>query len=129
MQVSATISEAFNTPVWLLVAACVIGVLQLAWVRAWVKGLFGEFAVKLAAKLCLPPDSYHAIHNVTLPTPDGTTQIDHIVVSRYGIFVVETKNMKGWIFGGQNQNNWTQKLYRKTYTFRKRTVSTVSTAP
>ena len=39
-----------------------------------------------------------------LPADDGgTTQIDHILVSKYGIFVIETKNRKGWIFGGPQQ--------------------------
>ena len=83
----------------------------------WFKGVLGEALVKLAAKLRLPEDTYHRIHNVTLPTPDGTTQIDHIFVSRFGIFVVETKNMKGWIFGGENQPQWTQKIFKKSFKF------------
>lgn len=83
----------------------------------WFKGLFGEALVRFAAWLRLPAGAYHPIHNVTLPTPDGTTQIDHIFVSRFGIFVVETKNMQGWIFGGEKQNQWTQKIYRKTFRF------------
>lgn len=48
----------------------------------WFKGLFGEALVRFAAWLRLPSDTYHRIHNATLPTPDGTTQIDHISVSR-----------------------------------------------
>jgi len=67
------------------------------------KGILGEALVKVTAWLRLPSKTYHALHNVTLPTPDGTTQIDHIFVSCFGIFVVETKNMKGWIFGGEKQ--------------------------
>ena len=70
----------------------------------WFKGKTGEFIVNILAKLMLNKDEYHLIKNVTLPTEDGTTQIDHIIVSKYGIFVVETKNMKGWISGSQNQN-------------------------
>lgn len=69
------------------------------------------------AKFWLDKHEYRAIHNVTLPTPDGTTQIDHVFVSRYGIFVVETKNFTGWIFGDERQARWTQKIYRKTYKF------------
>ena len=76
------------------------------------KGIFGEAIVKLLAKYKLPADVYIPIHNVTLPTPDGTTQIDHIFVSEFGVFVVETKNMKGWIFGGENQAQWTQQIYK-----------------
>ena len=83
----------------------------------WFKGVLGESLVKLAAKLRLPADTYHRIHNVTLPTPDGTTQIDHIFVSCFGIFVVETKNMRGWIFGGANQAQWTQTIFKRSFKF------------
>jgi hypothetical protein len=81
------------------------------------KGIFGEALVKVAAWLRLSSKTYHALHNVTLPTLDGTTQIDHIFVSYFGIFVVETKNMKGWIFGGENQKQWTQKIFKKSFKF------------
>ena len=37
-----------------------------------------------------------------MPVLDHTTQIDHVIVSRYGIFVIETKHMKGWIFGSKS---------------------------
>ena len=81
------------------------------------KGILGETLVRLAARLRLPDDTYHSLHNITLPTPDGTTQIDHIFVSRFGIFVVETKNMKGWIFGSENQAQWTQLIFKKKFKF------------
>lgn len=84
---------------------------------AWFKGLIGEFVVKLTAKLRLPSNTYFPFHNVTLPTADSSTQIDHIFVSEFGIFVVETKNMKGWIFGGEKQRQWTQKIYKKSFRF------------
>ena len=47
-----------------------------------------------------------------LPDGSGTTQIDHVVLARSGVFVIETKNMKGWIFGGEGQSRWTQTLRR-----------------
>ncbi len=37
--------------------------------------------------------TYRRLHNVTLNTPDGTTQVDHVFLSPYGIFVLETKNI------------------------------------
>jgi len=83
----------------------------------WGKGIIGEFLVNTATKLKLNKDDYHLIKNITLPTEDGTTQIDHIIVSEYGIFVVETKNMKGWIFGNEKQKYWTQKIYKHTNKF------------
>lgn len=83
----------------------------------WFKGKFGEFLVNLSARWFLDKSRYHLIKNVTLPTGDGTTQIDHVLVSEYGVFVVETKNMKGWVFGGPHQRTWTQKIYRSNHKF------------
>jgi len=83
----------------------------------FMKGFFGEAIVNISASLLLNKNDYRLIKNVTLPTENGTTQIDHIIVSRYGVFVVETKNMKGWIFGGPHQKTWTQKIYRHTNKF------------
>ena len=79
---------------------------------AWFKGVLGEWQVNLLIKFFLDKNDYHLIKSVTLPTDDGTTQIDHIIVSKYGIFVVETKNMKGWIFGSENQKQWTQQFFK-----------------
>lgn len=84
---------------------------------AWFKGVMGELFVKFLAKVFLSKDKYHAVHNITLPTRDGTTQIDHVYVSRYGVFVVETKNMKGWIYGSEKQIFWTQKIFKKSFRF------------
>jgi predicted RNA-binding Zn-ribbon protein involved in translation (DUF1610 family) len=83
----------------------------------WFKGKTGEFIVNILARMILNKNEYHLIKNVTLPTEDGTTQIDHIIVSKYGIFVVETKNMKGWIFGSPSQKKWTQKIYKHSNQF------------
>jgi restriction system protein len=98
---------------WLIPLAILVLIFQ----SPWFKGLFGELLVRLSAKFLLDEAEYRPIHNVTLPTPDGTTQIDHIFVSRYGVFVVETKNLTGWISGDEQQAMWTQKIYRNTYKF------------
>jgi restriction system protein len=84
---------------------------------AWFKGVLGEFLVNFLLKTFLPKDQYRLIKNITLPTDDGTTQIDHIVVSQFGVFVLETKNMKGWIFGDAKQKQWTQKIFKYTGKF------------
>ncbi len=58
------------------------------------------------------PEEYTVVNDVTIPDQKGisdttyTTQIDHVVVSPYGIFVVETKNYSGWIFGSENSKRW-----------------------
>jgi restriction system protein len=83
----------------------------------WFKGVVGEMKVHISAKIHLNRGKYHILRNVTLPTTDGTTQIDHVIVSQYGVFVIETKNMKGWIFGGARQKTWTQKIFKYTKKF------------
>lgn len=67
--------------------------------------------------LKLPKRKYKVLNNVLLPTNYGTTQIDHIVISRYGIFVIETKNYRGRIFGTENDEYWTQYLYEERHKF------------
>ena len=63
-------------------------------------------------------EQYRLIKNVTLPTEDGTTQVDHVLVSVFGVFVIETKNMGGKIFGKPKEEKWTQKFpWRKGYRF------------
>ena len=98
---------------WLIVTALVLPVFR----TPWFKGVSGEFLVRLLARLMLDRNRYYAFHNVMLATPDGTTQIDHIFVSRFGVFVVETKNMQGWIFGDPSRATWTQQIFKSKYKF------------
>jgi hypothetical protein len=81
------------------------------------KGFIGEFQGKMAGKFFLDEKVYRSVHNVTLPEKDGSTQIDHVIVSPFGIFVVETKNYKGWIFGNERDAQWTQSLFGKKSRF------------
>ena len=62
---------------------------------------------------------YRSFHDLYLPRPDGSgsTQIDHVVVSRFGIFVIETKYYNGWIFGNARQKKWTQSIYGRSTQF------------
>ena len=71
-----------------------------------VIGKTGEHKVsKILSSL---PREYRILNNVILPNQKGTSQIDHVVVSPYGIFVIETKNYEGWIFGTENSEKWKQ---------------------
>ena len=117
MNPSSIVTQVFSQIIiaywWMILLAILIGFLK----TPFMKGVFGEFLVNLAAKFFLDKHIYTLFKNVTLPTEDGTTQIDHVIVSRYGVFVIETKNMKGWIFGSPQQKIWTQKIYRHTSKF------------
>jgi restriction system protein len=84
----------------------------------WMKGKIGEGIINTSNRLLLDKEVYTPVKNITLQLSDGsTTQIDHILISQYGIFVIETKNMKGWIFGGEHQKRWTQQIYREKKQF------------
>lgn len=83
-----------------------------------VKGRIGELIVSVATWVMLNRRQYLRLNNVTLPLSDGgTTQIDHIIVSSFGIFVIETKNYKGWIFGQERDAKWTQMIMGRKYQF------------
>lgn len=62
------------------------------------------------------PD-YHLMNHITIQMEDGTTQVDHILVSRFGVFVIETKDYKGWIFANSRHARWTQVLFQKKFQF------------
>ncbi|MCP5515622.1 MAG: NERD domain-containing protein [Verrucomicrobiales bacterium] len=82
-----------------------------------LRGWLGEKMTTLGMWLFLDKKVYRRFHNVIVPTSNGTTQIDHLLVSPFGLFVIETKNITGWIFGSEDQPQWTQSLYGKKYSF------------
>ncbi len=73
-------------------------------------GSFGETQVATKSRSCFT-SPYRVLYNVYLSWPSGsTTEIDEIVITTSGIYVIEVKNYKGWIFGNQWDNYWTQVL-------------------
>ncbi|HWB02788.1 MAG TPA: nuclease-related domain-containing protein [Verrucomicrobiales bacterium] len=90
--------------VLLIIVAAAAGFLQSSKMR----GVAGERAVKRMLHRKLDASLYHCLHNVLIPNGrNGLTQIDHVVVSQWGIFVIETKNYSGWIFGTEHDKQWT----------------------
>jgi hypothetical protein len=77
----------------------------------------GEALVSRVVKAHFGAPYYHLMNHVTLQLKDGTTEVDHILVSQFGVFVIETKNYKGWIFADATQPNWTQVLFRRRFRF------------
>ena len=75
----------------------------------------GEALVTFAIQSNFAPPNYHLLNHVTLKLADGTTQIDHVLISRFGVFVIETKNYSGWIFANAKQATWTQVLFHKKF--------------
>ena len=82
-----------------------------------LKGWIGELKTGFNLWAGLDKNLYHRFHDIIIPSSHGTTQIDHILVSPFGIFVVETKNYKGWIYGSAEQSTWTQVIYKSKHKF------------
>ncbi len=62
------------------------------------------------------PD-YHHFRRIIIPTLRGTTEIDHLIVSKFGIFVVELKDRSGWIFGNAADAHWSAVHFKKKFRF------------
>lgn len=76
-----------------------------------VKGKIGEARVSRKLKKLAKKNGGQIFDNVIIPgESDKTSQIDHIYVCKYGVFVVETKNYAGRIYGTDGQLEWTQVL-------------------
>lgn len=82
--------------------------------QAKVTGDQGELVLSSVLKSL--PECYHVMNNILIKTKQGSTQIDHVIVSPYGLFVVETKNYKGMIFGDMVGKVWTQVLSNGHFT-------------
>lgn len=80
------------------------------------KGEVGEYSVASRLKR-LPKEDYKVINNLMLKVGNWTSQIDHVVICRYGLFVIETKNYQGLITGGENSDSWTQNIFGQKYSF------------
>ncbi|MBK5240325.1 MAG: NERD domain-containing protein [Clostridium sp.] len=93
---------------WILVIAA--GVLEVFMPK--IKGFLGEKLVAFSLS-GLDKTRYKVINNIMLQVGNKTTQIDHVIVSNYGIFVIETKNYKGWIIGDEFDDNWKQVIYKR----------------
>lgn len=110
--------------VLVVVIAVALFVFSLWYKSPLQKGKRGE--KKIADILVQLPEEYLILNDVVLSKGSGTTQIDHIVVSKYGVFAIETKNYRGDIYGDDNRKEWTQviatnvtylKKWYKTYTY------------
>ena len=80
------------------------------------RGFMGEFWVKTELNK-LSKHSYIILNNIMIKSSTGTHQIDHIVISKFGIFVIETKNYYGLIIGDKYKAKWIQYIGKNKYYF------------
>lgn len=98
---------AFGVVVALTVARSAVKTLWKRVFRAKVKGSQGERKVRRKLK-GFSRSGGQIRNDILIPKEGKTTQIDHLLVSNHGIFVIETKNYSGTIEGTEYGNRWTQ---------------------
>lgn len=78
------------------------------------KGLYGEYLTYRILEAC--PGYKRLLANVYIPKEDGsTTEVDVVMLSEAGIYVFESKNLSGWIYGDEKSKMWTQVLNKHKY--------------
>lgn len=77
------------------------------------KGQFGEYSTEFALTNRNLSGNFFVYKNIYIPYMGKTTEIDLLMLHERGIFVFESKNYSGWIFGSADQQYWTQMLQNR----------------
>lgn len=99
----------------IIVIALFIFIITLRYNQAAIKGKYGERKISLI--LMSLPSEYYIFNDIYIQVNGKSVQIDHVIISPYGIFVIETKNYTGWIFGSDHSEFWTKNMYGNKYQF------------
>lgn len=91
--ISQILAPLFAQLWWVIPLFLIVGTIKAF--KPFLKGKVGELTVSTQAKRYLDKEKYTLLNDCTLPDEiNKTTQIDHILLSPYGVFVIETKNYK-----------------------------------
>ncbi|HVN24026.1 MAG TPA: nuclease-related domain-containing protein [Syntrophorhabdales bacterium] len=99
----------------LLALLIVAGKVYLKAALPRLKGFIGEKKTGIALEGL--PDDHVVMHDLLFQNEGRTSQVDHVVISRHGVFVIETKAYDGWIYGSERSEYWTQVLGNKKTKF------------
>ncbi|MGL5668812.1 MAG: NERD domain-containing protein, partial [Shewanella sp.] len=121
-----SLSILFVIPIFILVSAIVSLLFRpsLRQYRAERLGQQGEKRVAKLLKLGFKDEEFRLYRNLILPMDEITegtpalTEVDLVLLTHFGVFVIEVKNYSGWIFGGEKQAQWTQKIFTKQTRFK-----------
>lgn len=91
-----------------------IAIVLLQIFKPKIAGALGENRVN---KVLSNVDGFKVLKDIMIKTETGTTQIDHVLIGWKGVFVIETKNYDGWIFGDEKSKYWTQVIYKNKNKF------------
>lgn len=73
-------------------------------------GQWGEYLTEYMLNERNLSGKLKVLTNAYIPYKNKTTEIDVLMLHEKGIFVFESKNYSGWIFGKADQKQWTQTL-------------------
>lgn len=74
------------------------------------KGAYGEYLTQYLFNSVRFKEYYKSLTNIYVPYRNSTSEIDVLIIHQKGIYVIESKNYSGWIFGSENEQQWTQML-------------------
>jgi len=77
------------------------------------RGDIAETRVRRLLATGLEKSRYTIFNSLVIPAGGGTIRIDHVVVSKFGVFVIESQFTRGWVSGGEFQDRWKQYHWRR----------------
>lgn len=80
----------------------------------WDTGAYGEYLTEYLFGNSNLEGYSKTLHNIYIPYKGRTSEIDVLLIHEKGLYVFESKNYSGWIFGSADQKQWTQVLNRQT---------------
>ena len=102
--------------VWFIIIIFILLVL-FGLFKPKLHGHIGELAVRYRLSK-LDPAKYAVINNIIVVNEGESSEIDHVVVSSFGVFVIETKDYSGKIYGHEKGPYWKQYLKKSEFEFR-----------
>ena len=99
---------------WIILISCILIIIICKLFGNKIIGWFGELWTKQELNK-LPKDKYKILNDIFIKENEHTHQIDHVVVSQYGIFVIETKQYNGYITGSKYDKNWIRHTKKRKY--------------
>lgn len=103
-----------NPLYWIFIIVCLFIIVIGTKYYSNIIGWFGEHWVKEVLSK-LDKNVYTVLNDILIYVDGKSMQIDHIVVSKFGIFVIETKQYNGYITGSKYDKRWVRHTRRKKY--------------
>lgn len=103
--------------VMIVAAAFMYLVIKVLSVDPKYKGKRGERRVRRRLEKICRTGEFRLLNDIYIKSCGREAQIDHILIGKSGIFVIETKTYKGMVTGGENDEEWEQTIGRSAQTY------------